>query len=59
MNGNFPQYMFGPSMMISPIVTPADNKTSLATQPVWIPPGKWLEEATGVSMSPPTENPNS
>ena len=34
---------------MSPVVTPLDPATGLASQPLWVPPGTaWLERATGL-----------
>jgi len=35
-------YMFGNSLLASPIVAPVDNATQLAFKDVWIPPGQWV-----------------
>ena len=43
-----PQYMLGDDLVVSPITHAADNVTSLATQTVWVPPGAWLDRASGV-----------
>jgi alpha-glucosidase (family GH31 glycosyl hydrolase) len=56
-DGAFPQYFFGPSMFISPVVRPAQvrapvtlgfaNASGVTTTDVWVPPGEWFEESTG------------
>ena len=43
-----PQYMLGDDLVVSPITHAADNVTNLATQTVWVPPGAWLDRASGV-----------
>uniref|UniRef100_A0A7S2WIU5 DUF5110 domain-containing protein n=1 Tax=Mucochytrium quahogii TaxID=96639 RepID=A0A7S2WIU5_9STRA len=50
--GEFPQYMFGADMMVSPIVAAANNGY-LATQKVWIPPGRWIEQYSGRTHNGP------
>lgn len=42
------QYMFGPSMLVAPIVTPRDPKTGLGSVNVWLPPGEWIDFFTGL-----------
>jgi len=45
-DGSFAQYMFGPDMMVAPVVTPSDPNTTLTTTTIWIPPGTWVERDT-------------
>eukprot|EP01126_Amoeba_proteus_P047207 TRINITY_DN5379_c0_g1_i4.p1 TRINITY_DN5379_c0_g1~~TRINITY_DN5379_c0_g1_i4.p1 ORF type:complete len:454 (-),score=92.74 TRINITY_DN5379_c0_g1_i4:141-1502(-) len=45
--GNFPQYMFGDDILVSPIVVPGDVNTSLARAIVWLPPGTWFDYEMG------------
>lgn len=52
-NGNFPQYMLGDDLIISPIVSPAFSNDTLARQTVWIPPGTWIEKISGQVISAP------
>ena len=52
-NGNNVQYMFGPSILFSPVVTPgATNQEAmgpgLATKTTWLPPGTWVDAQSGV-----------
>lgn len=42
------QYMFGPSMLVAPIVTPREPKTGLGSVNVWLPPGEWVDFFTGL-----------
>jgi alpha-glucosidase (family GH31 glycosyl hydrolase) len=44
---NKDEYAFGDSMIVSPIVHPADSTTQLAKQTVWIPKGDWIEWPSG------------
>jgi alpha-glucosidase (family GH31 glycosyl hydrolase) len=43
------QYMFGPSMLVSPIVTPARGGASdhLVTKTTWLPDGDWYSAVSG------------
>jgi alpha-glucosidase (family GH31 glycosyl hydrolase) len=45
---SLPQYYLGDDMVVSPIVVAADNATGLAQQPLWVPPGTWVERTTGL-----------
>jgi alpha-glucosidase (family GH31 glycosyl hydrolase) len=54
--GDFSQFYFGPDMFAAPVVVPSTNDTiptpfepGLAETTVWVPPGSWVEEATGVT----------
>lgn len=42
------QYMFGDSLMVCPITTPADGKTKLARAEVFLPEGEWIDFFTGM-----------
>jgi alpha-glucosidase len=42
------QYMFGGSLLVAPIVQPADKTTEQAWVNVWLPKGKWFDTARGV-----------
>eukprot|EP00181_Compsopogon_caeruleus_P002931 CAMPEP_0184689156 /NCGR_PEP_ID=MMETSP0312-20130426/30500_1 /TAXON_ID=31354 /ORGANISM="Compsopogon coeruleus, Strain SAG 36.94" /LENGTH=962 /DNA_ID=CAMNT_0027146473 /DNA_START=91 /DNA_END=2979 /DNA_ORIENTATION=- len=37
------QFMLGLSMMVSPIVAPAERPTYTSTKESWVPPGTWIE----------------
>jgi alpha-glucosidase (family GH31 glycosyl hydrolase) len=52
-NGNFPQYMLGDDLLISPIVSAGFQNDTLARQTVWIPPGTWIEWISGAVLSAP------
>eukprot|EP00300_Choanocystis_sp_HF-7_P002858 c1216_g1_i1.p1 GENE.c1216_g1_i1~~c1216_g1_i1.p1 ORF type:complete len:964 (-),score=198.23 c1216_g1_i1:80-2971(-) len=42
------QYMFGPDIMVAPVVSPANADTKMVTNMnVWVPPGEWIETVTG------------
>lgn len=41
------QYMFGSSMLVSPVVEPVANDTHLASKSIWVPPGLWYDFMTG------------
>ena len=44
--GQFAQYMFGPDLLVAPVVRPA-NQSNMAFKEVWVPPGNWIEHETG------------
>jgi alpha-glucosidase (family GH31 glycosyl hydrolase) len=41
--GDFSQYMFGPNLMVAPIVAKSSEDTGLSSKNIWIPPGCWFE----------------
>lgn len=41
------QYALGDQLIVAPIVHPADTATGLATADIWVPPGTWIERASG------------
>jgi alpha-glucosidase len=45
------EYYFGEAMLVSPVVTPANEQTELATTRVWLPPGRWFEVSTGRNLA--------
>jgi len=47
------QYFFGNDMFVAPVVTPVSGDSMVATQPVWIPPGDWVEWFTGARLHGP------
>ena len=42
-SGHFPQYMFGDSMLVSPVVRPVDSMSRMAAHTIWFPPGTWYD----------------
>lgn len=51
--GNAVQYMFGPSILFSPVVQAGDSSQmgmgpGLAQKTTWLPPGTWVDANTGV-----------
>jgi alpha-glucosidase (family GH31 glycosyl hydrolase) len=50
-NGNFPQYMLGDDLIISPIVSAGYQNDTLARQTIWIPPGTWIEGLSGAVIN--------
>jgi alpha-glucosidase (family GH31 glycosyl hydrolase) len=50
---NKDEYVFGNSMIVSPVVQPVDPATQLAKQSVWIPKGEWVEYSSGKHLSGP------
>lgn len=52
--GNGVQYMFGRSILFSPVVTPAAAYAfgpGLAAKTTWLPPGAWYDTTTGAMLS--------
>ena len=47
------QYMFGDQVMVAPITTPVNAESQLARQDIWIPPGEWIDWATGERLTGP------
>jgi len=41
------QYALGEQLLVAPIIRPADPASGLAHADVWVPPGSWVERATG------------
>ena len=48
------EYLFGDEMLVSPVVTPGDKQSGLATEKVWLPKGEWIEWPTGKHFTGPT-----
>jgi alpha-glucosidase (family GH31 glycosyl hydrolase) len=40
-------YMFGPSLLCSPVASSIDSTTGVATVNMWFPPGSWYHLTTG------------
>jgi alpha-glucosidase (family GH31 glycosyl hydrolase) len=49
------QYMFGDSLLVAPITAPISADSDLATKPIWLPPGEWIEVYTGARLKGPTK----
>lgn len=45
------QYLFGTELIAAPFVSPADHKTGLSRQVVWLPEGDWYHFFTGEHFS--------
>ena len=45
------QYFFGTELLAAPVVKPVSEKTGLATQKVWFPPGNWFNFFTGEQIT--------
>lgn len=43
----FGQYMFGPNILVSPIVTPMDPTSLMSATKIWLPPGTWFDTTSG------------
>merc|ERR1711871_360590 len=40
------QYLFGPSLLVAPVATPAEAD-GYARKDIWLPPGQWVEWTHG------------
>jgi alpha-glucosidase len=49
------EYVFGEQMIAAPVTVPVDKQTHLATEPVWIPEGEWIETPTGKHIVGPAK----
>lgn len=52
------QYMFGPSVLVAPIITPAEDQKGTdgkAKHNVWIPEGTWYDYFSGEAINGPVE----
>ena len=49
------EYLFGDQMIAAPVTSPADKITGLATEPVWLPKGEWIEWPTGRHVAGPAK----
>jgi alpha-glucosidase (family GH31 glycosyl hydrolase) len=47
------EYVFGDQMLVAPVTVPADKKSGLATEKVWLPKGEWIEWPTGKRLTGP------
>jgi len=47
------EYVYGDSMIVAPVTTPADEATGLASEDVWLPKGEWVEWMTGKKIAGP------
>ncbi|MGB8260742.1 MAG: TIM-barrel domain-containing protein [Terracidiphilus sp.] len=47
------QYLFGDQAIVAPVVNPSDKVSGLATEPVWLPAGEWIEQPTGKHFTGP------
>lgn len=47
------QYLFGDDMLVSPVSAAMSPDTLLAARSVWLPPGEWIEWATGKRLRGP------
>ena len=41
------QYIFGGALLVAPITRPADKRTNLACETVWLPDGRWTDIFNG------------
>ncbi|WP_456844092.1 TIM-barrel domain-containing protein [Cellulomonas sp. P5_C6] len=42
------QFLFGTSLLVAPLTTPADTRTRLASVRAWLPAGPWVDVFTGL-----------
>jgi alpha-glucosidase (family GH31 glycosyl hydrolase) len=47
------EYQFGSEMLVAPVTTQVDASSQLATEPVWLPKGEWIEWETGQHFTGP------
>jgi len=47
------EYKFGDSIIVSPIVQPADPQTHISSKSVWLPEGEWIEWQSGAHLNGP------
>ena len=47
------EYRFGEDLVVSPVVTPMDSASALASQRLWLPPGDWVEWSSGERLHGP------
>ncbi|GMV04496.1 MAG: alpha-xylosidase [Gemmatimonadota bacterium] len=47
------QYMLGEDLMVAPVTAPADSASGLAAVTLWLPPGEWVEWASGAHLRGP------
>ena len=52
-HGAFAQYMFGPSLLVAPVVRAAHPLSRLADSTVWLPPGCWTDLVQGLVRCSP------
>ncbi|MGO8718200.1 MAG: TIM-barrel domain-containing protein [Acidobacteriaceae bacterium] len=49
------EYQFGKEMLVAPVTTPVDRTSQLATIPIWLPKGNWIEWPTGRHFTGPVQ----
>ncbi|HUZ05205.1 MAG TPA: TIM-barrel domain-containing protein, partial [Acidobacteriaceae bacterium] len=49
------EYQFGDEMLVAPVVAPVDATSQLATEPIWLPKGNWIEWETGRHFTGPIQ----
>ena len=50
------EYMFGDELIAAPVVHSLDSATNLATESIWLPEGKWIEQPTGRRIDGPSRS---
>ena len=45
------EYLYGPDMLVAPVTTPGN----VATETVWLPPGRWVDWFTGATFDGPSK----
>ena len=48
---NLNQYLFGPDLLVAPVVSPRGEKSEVARTDVWLPEGMWTDIFTGTTYS--------
>lgn len=49
------EYVFGESLVASPVTGPVSADSALAIKSVWVPPGEWIEWSTGARLQGPAK----
>ena len=49
------EYQFGDQMIVAPVTDPVDTATQLASEPIWLPKGEWIEWPTGKHFAGPVK----
>ncbi|MGE5111854.1 MAG: TIM-barrel domain-containing protein [Acidobacteriaceae bacterium] len=49
------EYFFGNDMIVSPIVSPEDQQSELASETIWLPEGTWYEWSSGAKLRGPAK----
>jgi alpha-glucosidase len=47
------EYLFGDSLLVSPVTAPLDASSQLVRKTIWLPPGDWIEWYSGALLHGP------